>query len=210
MMMPLILGLTSGIPPVIGKRLLLSFEKGRPVTSVFATIPATTLADGCDPPRMSCMKKDNDGSFATGFAVTGGVTSGTAGTSASGCGISGVSSVVVGLATGGIISSAGAVTAAGASVSGTEGSALTSSSVVGIVEVAAGVWPLGKVVVMPIWGMVVVVVTGLVVTEGLAAPGPGRLPMAWGWVSTSSRILAELAIKKVVVRSKRQRVALQG
>lgn len=78
-MMPLSLGFTSGIPPVIGKRLLLSFENGRPVTSVLATIPATTLADGRDPPRMSCMKKENDASFATGFGVTGAALSGTGG-----------------------------------------------------------------------------------------------------------------------------------
>lgn len=58
--------------------------------------------------------------------------------------------------------------------------------------VVAGVWPGGKVVV-----------TGPVVSEGLTAPGAGRMPMAWGWDSTSSRILAEFAIKKVVVMNKR-------
>lgn len=134
-MMPLSLGLTKGIPPVIGKRLLLSLENGRPVTSVFATIPATTLADGCDPPRMSCMKKEKDDSFATGFGVTG-VALGIAGTTSG-----------VGIATGGMFS-------AGASVSGTGGSALSSSSpessvATGLMVVAAGVWPLGKVVAGP-------------------------------------------------------------
>lgn len=72
--------------------------------------------------------------------------------------------------------------------------------------VGADVWPLGKVVAGSICG---VVVTGAVVSEGLVAPGAGRLPMAWGWDSTSSRILAEFAIKRVGVRNKRQRIALQ-
>lgn len=139
MMMPLSLGLTRGIPPVIGKRLLLSLENGNPVTSVFATIPATTLADGCDPPRMSCMKNENDGSFATAFGVTG-VTTGVAGSS-------GVSTGV-GVATGVML-----VSSAGASVSGTGGSALSSSSpesvATGLIVVAAGAWPLGKVVARP-------------------------------------------------------------
>ena len=66
--------------------------------------PATTLADGRDPPRMSCMKKEKDGSFAKEFGVTGAA-----------LGIAGVSS------------SAGAVTAAGASVSVTGGSTWLSS-----------------------------------------------------------------------------------
>lgn len=66
MIIPFSLGLTKGIPPVIGNMLLLFLENGKPVTSLFATIPVTTLADGCDPPRISCMKNDSDGSFATG------------------------------------------------------------------------------------------------------------------------------------------------
>ncbi|PNY08622.1 hypothetical protein L195_g005150 [Trifolium pratense] len=33
--------------------LLFCLENGKPVTSLFATIPVTTLDDGCDPPRAS-------------------------------------------------------------------------------------------------------------------------------------------------------------
>lgn len=64
-MMPFSLGLTKGITPVIGKMLLLCLENDKPVTSLFATIPVTILANGCDPPRKSCMKNDSDGSFVT-------------------------------------------------------------------------------------------------------------------------------------------------
>lgn len=178
MTMPLSLGLTNGIPPVIGKRLLLSLENGKPVTSLFATIPATTLADGCDPPRISCMKKENEGSFAVGFAVTGvalgtagsgtSVSGGGSGTSASGCGSSSGVSSVVGLTTGGMSTT-------GASFSETKGSGLISppeTGVVVVVAVAAGVIALGEAVIGLICCMVV--------AEGMAAPGPGRLPIACG------------------------------
>lgn len=56
-----LLMLSSGVPPWSGKKLLLATEKGMPLMSVRAIIPVTTLDDGLDPPRMSCMKKDNGG-----------------------------------------------------------------------------------------------------------------------------------------------------
>jgi len=53
--------LTSGVPPWSGKMLLFGWEKGMPLMSVRAMIPVTILFDAGDPPRMSCMKKDNGG-----------------------------------------------------------------------------------------------------------------------------------------------------
>ena len=93
--MPLSFGFTSGIPPTMGKRLLFIFENGSPVTSVFDTIPATTRADGCDPPIMSCMKNESVGCFPAGIAgvdaavlvlVTGEVAAGRVGVIGSGSG----------------------------------------------------------------------------------------------------------------------------
>lgn len=55
----MLLRLRSGDPPLMGKKLLLVLEKGMPLISVFAMIPVTTLADGLDAPKMSCMKNDN-------------------------------------------------------------------------------------------------------------------------------------------------------
>ena len=69
LMRPLRFGSVIGTPPLIGKMLLLGLVKGRPLIWVSAIIPVTTLADGCVPPRMSCMKKVNGGLCGTGFAT---------------------------------------------------------------------------------------------------------------------------------------------
>jgi len=80
------------------------------------------------------MKKERDASFATGFGVTG-VALGIAG-----------STPGAGVAT-------GVMSSAGASVSGTGGSALSSSpdssAATGLMVVATGVWPFGKVLAGP-------------------------------------------------------------
>ena len=55
----------SGTPPGIGKLLFLGLENGRPEEGSAAldlgVAPVTVLADGCDPPIISCMKKDSVG-----------------------------------------------------------------------------------------------------------------------------------------------------
>ncbi|EOA24994.1 hypothetical protein CARUB_v10018291mg [Capsella rubella] len=53
---------TSGTALSTGKTLLLDLENGIPFTSVCATIPVTTRADGCDPPSTSCIKNSRIGS----------------------------------------------------------------------------------------------------------------------------------------------------
>lgn len=53
---------TSGTALSTGKMLLLDLENGIPFTSVCATIPVTTRADGCDPPSTSCIKNSRIGS----------------------------------------------------------------------------------------------------------------------------------------------------
>lgn len=57
---PLTVEVGNGVPPLTGRKLLLGFENGALVTAL-ATIPVTTLTDGCVPPIMSCMKKDKTG-----------------------------------------------------------------------------------------------------------------------------------------------------
>ena len=47
--------LSKGSVPWIGKKLSLGFENAMPLPSELAMIPVTTLADGWEPPRMSCM-----------------------------------------------------------------------------------------------------------------------------------------------------------
>ena len=94
-----LLPLRRGTPPLIGKTPPLALEKGRPLISVLVVIPLTTLAEGFDPPRISCMKKDNAAGFgwaATGAAATGATSTGAAsGVSASGRGGSASASVGV-------------------------------------------------------------------------------------------------------------------
>ncbi|KAF5467226.1 hypothetical protein F2P56_017074, partial [Juglans regia] len=201
LIIPLRFAFVNGTPPVSGKISLLGLEKGRPLIWVSVMIPVTTLADGCVPPKMSCMKKVNVGvsdpaGFATmapDVAVTGAV-----GTTAA---------VVVGPATGAIPiigvdvvsgssgSGCGATSISGTSDSGSGGSM---SSAIGV----AGTWSLGSVVVGPTCG----VTFGTVVVAGLANwGGSGR---TGGIGSTSSRTLAELAHPKVMSRSKRQMLAL--
>ncbi|KAF5453508.1 hypothetical protein F2P56_028405, partial [Juglans regia] len=207
---PLRSALLSGTPPVSGKMLSLGCVKGRPLNWVFAMIPVTTLADGCVPPRMSCMKKVNAGVCGpTGFAtvalvvvVTGdsvpvgvivGPTTGAmpatgaatvSGSSSSGCGES-ASDSAAGLAIGGM-------STMGISDSGNGGLV---SSAAGV----AGIWPFGSVVgVRPTCG----VTFGTVVATGLVGwGGSGRTE---GCGSTSRRTLTELAHSKVMARSKRQ------
>lgn len=81
----------------------------------------------------------------------------TLGVSGSGCGVSATGSTV-GLITG----ATGVVFASGVSVSGS-GESVSSTIVVGVVVVVAGIWPLGNVVVGPTIG----VTFGTVVVAGL-------------------------------------------
>ncbi|KAE8683279.1 Dirigent protein 10 [Hibiscus syriacus] len=99
----------SGAAPCTGKRSLLVLENGMPLISEFAITPVTTLADGCDPPRMSCMKKDSVGSCVPGFPVVALVAAAVA--------APGPAIGSAGVATGASLSS-GAATAAGTSGSG--------------------------------------------------------------------------------------------
>ena len=140
----MLLPFKSGAAPWTGKRSLLVLEKGMPLISELAMIPVTTLADGWDPPKMSCIKKDNTGSCGPGFSTVALVAA------AAPCPV--VADVAAepaigatpatgatGVATG-PSSAAGAATAAGASGSG--GSTSSSSRPLGV---TAGTWPLGKV-----------------------------------------------------------------
>ena len=133
--------LTSGVPPWSGKMLLFGWEKGMPLMSVRAMIPVTILFDAWDPPRMSCMKKDNGGEvvvvvcgpagFAsvslvatTGAGPSGGLVAMLMGPTGSGAatvtgGATGAASVIGGAT--GAASSTGAATVTGASVSSGRG-----------------------------------------------------------------------------------------
>lgn len=52
----------SGTPPGRGKMLLLGLENGRAAAgSALGVVPVTVLAEGWDPPRISCMKKESVG-----------------------------------------------------------------------------------------------------------------------------------------------------
>lgn len=64
----ILFALTSGTALSTGKILLLDLENGIPFTSVCATIPVTTRADGSDPPSTSCIKNSKTG---TGPPVAG-------------------------------------------------------------------------------------------------------------------------------------------
>ncbi|KAJ6772852.1 hypothetical protein OIU74_018964 [Salix koriyanagi] len=159
-------------------------------------IPVTILFDGWDPPRMSCMKKENGGEVVAvvicepaGFATVAPVATTGAGPlsgvvvapAGSGAGtVTGGVTADVPSSTGVTASATGAATVvSGTAVSsGSGGSATPFSTVVGVV---AWTWPLDKVVV----GAGTAVVAGKPTTAGF----PG---------SASSRILAELAWERVI------------
>lgn len=110
----------SGTPPLMGKIGLLALENGRLLASELATMPATARPEGWEPPRMSCMKKENVPAGVAAVAPTDGA----------------VVVVVAGM------SAAGAMAgAAGSSVGVTAGATLG----VGSAELA-GIWPLGRAV----------------------------------------------------------------
>ncbi|KDO67796.1 hypothetical protein CISIN_1g029401mg [Citrus sinensis] len=137
----------SGVPPWTGKKLSLDLEKGMPLISVSAMIPVTTLADGWDPPSISCIKKHNGGVCGPGLATVAlAATAGDAGP---------LGDEVVGTAGAAASSSLsiGGITLVGASAPG----ASESSSGVASGAAVAGNWPLGNVVVGG-----TVVATGLV------------------------------------------------
>ena len=185
LMRPL-LPLSSGTPPLIGKTPPLALEKGRPLIWVLAVIPLTTLAEGCDPPRISCIKKDNGGFGGAAFPVVALV-------AATGAGPLG--NAATGPATG--ATSTG--TASGAPASGSGGS---SSASVGLLAVA-GIWPLGKVFVGASTGATL----GTIAGESSASGGSG---MTGGCGSTSSRIRAELTCPRVMASSKRWMIVLES
>lgn len=203
-----LLMLISGVPPWSGKKLLFGWEKGMPLISVRAMIPATILFDGWVPPRMSCMKKDNGGEVVAvvvcepaGFATVALVATNGAGPLGGVVVVMGPAgsgaATLTGEATGAVPSSTGvtaSATGAATAVSGTTvssgsgGSASPSSTVEGVV---AWNWPLGNVVV----GAGTAVVAGGPTTAGYSG-------------STPSRILAELAQERVIAIKKKQTIAL--
>lgn len=116
----------------MGKIWLLLFEKGRLLASELATMPATALPEGCEPPRISCMKKENVGLAPPAMAappVSGGAlvlgrsgTGATTGAASSGIGVGAAATVVAppdGAVSGGASklgrSGTGAITGAGSS-----------------------------------------------------------------------------------------------
>lgn len=188
------------------------------LASEVATIPVTTLPEGSEPPRMSCMKKENVGCSRMGLStlapeVAADVVPPGAAVSTPGVLVTGV---VTGAASatgaaplsvksaGGVADAAGAMTgtesgsgsagksAGGATVSaGMEGSATGATSESGAVTVA-GNWLLGNVVA----GATTGATTGSSISDDASAT----------WL-TSSRILAELAQSKVRTSRKMQNVA---
>lgn len=135
-----LLDVRSGVPPITGKKLSLALENGMPLISVLAMIPVTTLAVGWDPPRTSCMKKDNFGGVSGPACATVALAAAT-----------GVGKVGVGPGNGATSSTGAAASASsstgGATTTGASASVGTSESSSGV---AAGVvaenWPPGKVV----------------------------------------------------------------
>lgn len=84
---------TRGTALSTGKMLLLDLENGIPLTSVCATIPVTTRADGCDPPSTSCIKNSRTGTCPGGR----GIGNGAVVVVAAACGLSSSSSGMVGI-----------------------------------------------------------------------------------------------------------------
>ncbi|KAG6404666.1 hypothetical protein SASPL_136919 [Salvia splendens] len=126
----------SGTPPLMGKNWLF-FENGRLLVSELATIPATALPDGFEPPRMSCMEKGKCRSIAGNFTGAG-----TGNSSGGGGGVAATlvagEAVVSGGASESPTSGTGAMTGAGSSETGA-----TTSLVAGEVVVSGGASKLG-------------------------------------------------------------------
>lgn len=125
----MLLPFKSGDAPWSGKSALLVLENGMPLISELAMTPVTTLADGWDPPNMSCMKKDKTGSCGPGFDAT---------VALAPC------PVVADVAPGPAIGATPAATGAAGLATGCSSSA-SSSLVTGTVGVTTGTWPLGNV-----------------------------------------------------------------
>lgn len=132
---PLRLLLFRGVPPLTGKMLLFGFEKGT-LATVLAMNPVTTLTDGFDPPRMSCMKKDKCGAT-PGFAtVVAGPTTGVAtGSGAFGVGMAGPTTGIGALGDGMTGLTTGVATVA---VLGNSGCGETTSGTAGVIGATIG------------------------------------------------------------------------
>lgn len=197
-----------GTPPLIGKIWLLAFENGRLLASELATMPVTTLPEGLDPPRMSCMKKDSAGSPPSG-AVTGlvaGVVIGGAVVAPPFRGVvTGVAAgVVTGLVAGGVV----VVVVAAPPVREFVTGVVTGSGAKGSVgmmgaTLAAGIWPLGSVAVGVTAGAATLgsSTSGGTTGSDASKESGGR---GTGVVTTSSRSLAEVA--SVVASSNKQKI----
>lgn len=167
--------------------------------------PVTTRPEGCEPPRMSCMKKVNRGccgstgatvvlAEATELAppddVATGVATGAAVPLAEVTEPTPPGDVVAGVATGATV----VVIGPG---NGMEGSAMGSTSATGAVASVVGIWPVGEVVSGPTGGATsgISVSDGSDVSVGLTGSGDCG--------SASSRIRVEVAHSRVMASSKR-------
>lgn len=132
--------MSNGRVPWIGKKLSFGFENAMPLLSEFATIPVTTLADGWDPPRMSCMKNENGSAPPAVVAGDGPVGDGVIGATAA----AGVAVVVVGIM---LSSSSSSAAALGATTGGLVW------GIIGVGEISSSSAPAvaGEGVVVGIW-----------------------------------------------------------
>ncbi|PON75332.1 hypothetical protein PanWU01x14_042990 [Parasponia andersonii] len=188
---PLMLELVNGVAPLTGKMLLFGLENGT-FSTVLATSPVTTRAVGCDPPMMSCMKKDSVGWSFGPVGIGPGPVVADAPVVGPGMG-----ATTAGAGTAGWTGSGdSALLSLGEPPSGIGESASSSASSTGaptgaVATATAGIWPLGKRA-GPVGLGCGRTPIGTGVERGLANPGCG---------SASSRILAELAHPMMIARN---------
>ena len=159
-------------------------------------IPVTTLPEGWDPPRMSCMKNDKGGCSRSACGMVALVAA---------VELTPVGVVETGVATGATTSPSGGTTVSGTSATGDNVALGVGTGMEGPGmgdTIGAGIWPLGNVVGGPTTGAT----SGSSVSIGSDAAG--SLGVSGDCGSVSSRIRAEVAHPRVMASKKRQIVVL--